>query len=237
MLEKQSVTRLLTHHFFRRFFDSDTVQIEGETLTTVMRAIAMVAAPGLICAFFLQNQYPGTIAWGAIEDQYFFVLLSFVVMGAVAIFEWEMLFPDRSDFLILTPIAAETARDAGREGGSADRISHAFPGELQCVRNTGPAGGEQGSILSTAISRMGVQCCWQDCLPHSSSSRSAGCCFVCWAPHGFAWFRRLCRCSSIAAIVLLMLQYLRYGDSLQTWLAEPLGIDPLDAAAVVPRRV
>jgi hypothetical protein len=58
MAERHSVTRLLTQHFFRRFFDSDTVQIEGETLTTVVRAIAIVAAPGLITAFFLQNSYP-----------------------------------------------------------------------------------------------------------------------------------------------------------------------------------
>src|SRR5258708_6953478 len=104
MAERHSVTRLLTQHFFRRFFDSDTVQIEGETLTTVVRAISMVAAPGLITAFFLQNSYPRRSQWGAIEDHYFFVLLSFVVLGAVAIFEWEMLFPDRSDFLILTPL-------------------------------------------------------------------------------------------------------------------------------------
>src|ERR1700684_3222494 len=104
MAERQSVTRMLTQHFFRRFFDSDTVQVEGETLTTVVRAISMVAAPGLITAFFLQNSYPRRSQWGAIEDHYFFVLLSFVVLGAVAIFEWEMLFPDRSDFLILTPL-------------------------------------------------------------------------------------------------------------------------------------
>ena len=40
MAERQSATRLLTRHFFRRFFDSDTVQVEGETLTTVVLAIA-----------------------------------------------------------------------------------------------------------------------------------------------------------------------------------------------------
>jgi hypothetical protein len=95
MSETQSVTHILTRHFFRRFFDSDTIQVEGETLTTIIRAISVVAAPGLMLAFFLQNQYPRRSQWGAIQDQYFFVLFSFVVMGAIAIFEWEMLFPDR----------------------------------------------------------------------------------------------------------------------------------------------
>ena len=41
------------------------------------------------------------------HDQYFFVLTSFVVMGAVSIFEWEMLFPDRLDFLVLSPLSVK----------------------------------------------------------------------------------------------------------------------------------
>jgi hypothetical protein len=97
-------SRVLFHHFFRRFFDNDTLRVEGDTTTTIARAIGAVAAPGLLVAFFLQNQYPKRSLWGRIEDQYFFVLLSFVVMGAVTIFQWEMLFPDRIDFLVLTPL-------------------------------------------------------------------------------------------------------------------------------------
>ena len=104
MINPASVLRVLTAHFFRRFFDSDTIRVEGETLTTVVRAIAATAAPGLITAFFLESHYPGRTPWGAIEDQYVFVLYSFAVMGAVAIFQWEMLFPDRLDFLVLSPL-------------------------------------------------------------------------------------------------------------------------------------
>lgn len=96
--------RILFLHFFRRFFDNDTLQSEGDTTTTIVRALSAFAAPGLMVAFFLQNQYPQRSLWGRIEDQYFFVLTSFVVMGAVTIFEWEMLFPDRIDFLVLTPL-------------------------------------------------------------------------------------------------------------------------------------
>jgi hypothetical protein len=97
-------SRILFLHFFRRFFDNDTLQIEGDTTTTIARALAVVTAPSLLVAFFLQNQYPQRSLWGRIDDQYFFVLESFVVMGAVTIFEWEMLFPDRIDFLVLTPL-------------------------------------------------------------------------------------------------------------------------------------
>lgn len=101
---KQNRTAILVGHFFRRFFDNDTIQVEGDTLTTVVRAISAVAVPGLMVAFFLQNQYPRRSLWGSIEDQYFFVMFSFAVMGMVAIFEWEMLFPDRLDFVILSPL-------------------------------------------------------------------------------------------------------------------------------------
>ncbi len=103
-----SRNNILLGHFFRRFFDNDTLQTDGDTTTTIARALAVVTAPGMLVAFFLQNQYPAPPLqrplWGRIEDQYFFVLLSFVVMGAVTIFEWEMLFPDRLDFLVLTPL-------------------------------------------------------------------------------------------------------------------------------------
>ena len=102
----KSVTRTLIDHFFRRFFDNDTLKVEGDTQTTVVRALAIVMVPGMRTAFFLQNRYPAT-PWLAMHDQYFFVLTSFVVMAGVSIFEWEMLFPDRLDFLVLSPLSVK----------------------------------------------------------------------------------------------------------------------------------
>ena len=118
MADKHLITRTLVQHFFRRFFDNDTIQSDGDTLTTVVRAISVVAVPGLMIAFFLQNQYPQRPLWGAIEDQYFFVLFSFVVMGAVSIFEWEMLFPDRLDFLVLIPLSLKPLQLLGAKAAA-----------------------------------------------------------------------------------------------------------------------
>src|SRR5579875_2151313 len=95
----------LTAHFFRRFFENDVLQSGEDTQTTVIRALSAVAAPGLMFAFWLQNQYIRRPAWGRVEDEYFFVMFSFVTMAAVAIFEWDTLFPDRLDFLVLTPLS------------------------------------------------------------------------------------------------------------------------------------
>lgn len=102
---RETTVRELTKHFFRRFFENDVLQGGDDMTTTVVRALSIVAAPGLMFAFWLQNQYPQRTRWGRIEDEYFFVMFSFVAMAGVAIFEWEMLFPDRLDFLVLTPLS------------------------------------------------------------------------------------------------------------------------------------
>ncbi len=101
---RSSVQVRLAQHFFRRLFDNDVLDSDGETVTTVVRALSAAAIPGLMFAFYLQNSYPQRSTWGRLEDQYFFVLFSFVTMAGVAIFEWEMLFPERLDFLVLAPL-------------------------------------------------------------------------------------------------------------------------------------
>ncbi len=98
---------VLRAHFFRRFFDNDSLSMDGDTQTAVVRALSIFAVPGLMVAFFLINSYPikpPRPLWGAIGDDYYFVTYAFVAMGAIAIFEWEMLFADRLDFLILLPL-------------------------------------------------------------------------------------------------------------------------------------
>jgi hypothetical protein len=97
-------SRILTAHFFRRFFDNDTLSANGDTQTSVLRALIITAVPGLMTAFWLQTHYPHRPLWGIAADRYFFVLYAFVAMGAITAFEWDMLFPDRADFLILLPL-------------------------------------------------------------------------------------------------------------------------------------
>lgn len=100
----QARARTLRNHFFRRFFDNDTLSSAGDTQASVVRALCLCAVPGLMVAFWLLPSYPGRQIWAVAADRYFFVLYSFVAMGIVTTFEWEMLFPDRADFLILLPL-------------------------------------------------------------------------------------------------------------------------------------
>jgi hypothetical protein len=223
MAERQSVTRMLTYHFFRRFFDSDIVQAEGETLTTVVRAISVVAAPGLITAFFLQNQYPQRSQWGTIEDQYFFVLLSFVVMGATAIFEWEMLFPDRSDFLILTPLPLKPREMLAAKAAALIGFLTLFLVSCNVF----------GTLILPAVSKGAFyrQLYAHGCAVVLAGSFAAlfflalGGVLLCVL--GAARFRvvsPVVQMLSVAALVLLMLQYLKYGDTMEARLTQPLGV-------------
>jgi hypothetical protein len=99
-----SRAQILFHHFFRRFFDNDTLPIPGDPETSVYRALSFCAVPALMFAFWLLPQYPNRRVPDVLSDRYFFVLFSFVIMGTLATCEWDVLFPDRADFLILLPM-------------------------------------------------------------------------------------------------------------------------------------
>ena len=101
--------KLLVRHFFGRFFDNEIVSQHGDMRTNVVQAIGLVATPGIFVPFYMLPQrarfhHPFDHNWVLPSDYYFFVMFSMVVMGFVMVFEWDALFPDRKDYLILTPL-------------------------------------------------------------------------------------------------------------------------------------
>ncbi|MBZ5620649.1 MAG: hypothetical protein LAQ69_18280 [Acidobacteriia bacterium] len=101
--------RLLVRHFFGRFFDNEIVSQTAEMRTNVVQALGLIAAPGMFLPFYMIPQHvrfdrPFEHGWLLINDYYFFVVYSMIVMGLVMVFEWDALFPDRKDYLILTPL-------------------------------------------------------------------------------------------------------------------------------------
>ena len=101
--------KLLVRHFFGRFFDNEIVSQNGDMRTNVVQAIGLVATPGIFVPFYMIPQRarffrPFDHNWLLLGDYYFFVMFSMVVMGFVMVFEWDALFPDRKDYLILTPL-------------------------------------------------------------------------------------------------------------------------------------
>jgi hypothetical protein len=101
--------RLLAAHFFGRFFDNDIVSQDSDMRTNVVQALGLLAVPGMFLAFYMllqMVQYDRLFDrnWQLVADYYFFVTYSMVVMGFVMVFEWDALFTDRKDYLVLTPL-------------------------------------------------------------------------------------------------------------------------------------
>ena len=101
----------LTRHFFGRFFDNEFVSQKGESALGVAHFVVLLAAPGFIYFFFLYTSYsqmaelaPALFDPTSMRDEFIYVCLSMLVIGLLAVLEWDAFFPDRLDFLTLVPL-------------------------------------------------------------------------------------------------------------------------------------
>jgi hypothetical protein len=104
----QSRFEVLVRHILHRFFHNDLLASDDET-KRVMQIAAAVALPTLIVSLFLFPAYhafpPAPLHrpfWSQAGDHSFYVVYSFVVMGAVTVYEWDLLFPDILDIFVLS---------------------------------------------------------------------------------------------------------------------------------------
>ena len=211
---KKPPTRAQTlyHHFFRRFFDNDTISVDGETQTTVIRALAFIAIPTFMFAFWLLPSYPGApprpLAFIQ-ADRYFFVLFSFVAMGAVATFEWDMLFPDRPDFLILLTLPLKSRELFYAKG----RALLAFLGMFLIAANI------FSGIFFPAVSTRSTGNAFHTMAAHLAAVLLAGIfsSFTILALEGLilcllpsSWFRAISTAAQCLSITILLLLFLLY---------------------------
>jgi hypothetical protein len=103
--------RLLTVHFFRRFFDNELLSPGADPYAVVVRALSILASPGMVIALYLMPRYvnlqfqaPYLMDLARRMDQMLFFTISMAITGFVAALEWDALFPDRIDFVIMTPL-------------------------------------------------------------------------------------------------------------------------------------
>ena len=227
MSESYRIMRILADHFFRRFFDNDTIHADGDTQTTVVRALTIVAVPGMTAAFFLQIMYPAKPLerppWLVVEDHYLFVLFSFVIMGAVSIIEWEMLFPDRLDFLVLSPLSLKPLQMLAAKAMALIRFLALFVVACNVL----------GAAILPLISRLVFL---RHVYAHAVAVLMAGAfaslfflalggTLLCVL--GGARFRTVSpvvQFASVTGLVLMMLHCVQYVDSMQSLLSGPLGM-------------
>ncbi len=105
---------LLLRHFLERFFNHETSSPDGDGKTRLVQLAFAAGLPGLMVAVYLWPVYhpfpnwpPGSKAvgpppyWMQVNHHFFFVLYSFVAMGLISVFEWDLFFPDLLDVFVL----------------------------------------------------------------------------------------------------------------------------------------
>jgi hypothetical protein len=102
--------QVLVRHFLSRFFNNETTIADGQSQARVLQIAYALALPGVCVAIYLFPPYHfpgGRPFWSQVSDQYFYVLYSFVAIGAVTIFVWDLFFPDLLDVFVLSTLSIE----------------------------------------------------------------------------------------------------------------------------------
>jgi hypothetical protein len=110
---ERSQFSLLVRHFLERFFNHETASPDGDAKTRLVQIAFATGLPGLLVATYLWPAYhpfkgwpPGSDGspptyWLQVNHHFFYVVYSFVAMGIVTVFEWDLFFPDLLDIFIL----------------------------------------------------------------------------------------------------------------------------------------
>src|ERR1700761_6635052 len=103
----RSQFHLLVSHSLFRFFNNELISAEGDAKARLLQLMHAAGLPGLIAALFLFPLYHRPLpraVWAGISDHYFYVVYSFVALGVLSIFAWDLHFPDALDVHVLTPL-------------------------------------------------------------------------------------------------------------------------------------
>jgi hypothetical protein len=97
----------LLRHFLERFFNHETASPDGDAKTRLVQVALGASMPGFVFALYLWHPYHPMVGplppyWTQTGDHFFYVVYSFVVMGVVTVFEWDLFFPDLLDVFVLT---------------------------------------------------------------------------------------------------------------------------------------
>jgi hypothetical protein len=102
--------QVLLRHFLSRFFNNETSDGDLQTKARVLQIAYAIALPGLCVAIYLFPPYHfpgGRPFWSQVADHYFYVMYSFVAIGAVTIFVWDLFLPDLLDVFVLSTLSIE----------------------------------------------------------------------------------------------------------------------------------
>src|ERR1700692_2501921 len=105
--------------FVDRIFHGGGDSTEDDLDFSLGLILSLLALPGGFYSIFLFDKYGSLLQWirgqhdfdplaAALPDEYFFIVLSMVVTGVVAVGRWDSIFPDRRDYANLVPLPIST---------------------------------------------------------------------------------------------------------------------------------
>src|ERR1035437_3015535 len=112
---ERSQFALLVRHFLERFFNHETASPDGDAKARLILIAVATGIPGFMVALYLWPVYHPFIGWPPgralnadppsywlqVNHHLFFVLYSFVAVGIITVFEWDLFFPDLLDIFVL----------------------------------------------------------------------------------------------------------------------------------------
>ena len=105
------VFRILVTLFRNHLFENDALTIAYGSEMRAAQVLGILAVPGLLVSMYLLPEFMNLqfrtgpeVRWQLRTVILFFVAYSFAVTGFVTVFKWDLLFPDRHDFLALSPL-------------------------------------------------------------------------------------------------------------------------------------
>lgn len=117
-LRQQPFWRLV-EHFGTRIFQTGSDSGDDELDLGIGAMFALLASPGAFASIFLFDKYSSLIRFfrgnlpfdpyeASLPDSYFFIVFSMVITGAVTLLKWDVIFPDRRDYMNLAPLPIRT---------------------------------------------------------------------------------------------------------------------------------
>ena len=106
----ESIRGILTRHFLRRFLENDLLSPEADRTQLLAVVGAGLVTTTLFLSAFMSFSYvgvyqtPAQVALLALSDRFFYIALSMVVVGLVAVSQWDALALDARDIAILEPL-------------------------------------------------------------------------------------------------------------------------------------
>jgi hypothetical protein len=99
----------LVRHFLARFFNHETASTDGDAKTRFVTVAFAASMPGFVFALYMWHPYHPMIGplppyWTQAGDHFFYVIYSYVTMGVVTVFEWDLFFPDLLDVFVLSTL-------------------------------------------------------------------------------------------------------------------------------------